>query len=125
MKKHLKSDIDILEQKLLLIKKQEVAQIDEIERELKQLGENGKEENSLDTTSYSMQFENLINSRTRLVKHLTQVNNALLRIKNNYYGNCAETGEPIPIERLLAVPTTTLSMEGKKLKEMKNRQNFQ
>lgn len=41
--------------------------------------------------------------------------NAMLRIKNKVYGVCTVTGELIDKQRLLAVPTTTKSVEGMRL----------
>ena len=40
---------------------------------------------------------------------------ALVRIENKTYGVCRITGKLIPKERLLAVPHTTLSIEGKEI----------
>jgi RNA polymerase-binding transcription factor DksA len=45
---------------------------------------------------------------------------ALVRIENKTYGVCRITGKLIPKERLLAVPHTTLSIEGKEI-EARNR----
>ena len=45
---------------------------------------------------------------------------ALVRIENKTYGVCRITGKLIPKERLLAVPHTTLSLEGKEI-EARNR----
>lgn len=119
MNKYSQEEIAVFKSRLLEIKTQEEKQLQELSNEFAQLTENGKDENSLDTTSYSMQLERIINSMNRLKKHLLHVNNALLRIENNVYGNCAETGIMIPKERLMAVPTTTLSIEGKKIRESK------
>ena len=54
---------------------------------------------------------NMLLSRQRiLVENLT---NALMRVRNKTYGICRETGELIPVERLRAVPHTTLSVAAK------------
>lgn len=42
---------------------------------------------------------------------LRQVEAALERIEAGEYGNCEVDGEPIPVERLEAVPWTTLCIE--------------
>ena len=47
---------------------------------------------------------------------------ALVRIENKTYGVCRITGKLIPKERLLAVPHTTLSLEGKEI-EARNKKN--
>lgn len=106
-------NVEIFQNKLLMMKSHEESQLQAMESQLSDVTGNGKDENSVDATSYTMQVESLINSKNRLIKHLVQINNALLRIDNNAYGICAETGKSISMERLLAVPTTTLSIEGK------------
>lgn len=117
MKRHNAQDLELFRSKLLKIKAKDQAQLEETKLQLIALGENGKEENSTDTTSYSIQFEYLIGFQSRLIKHLAQVNNALMRITNNCYGICSKTGKLIDKNRLLAVPTTTQSMEGKSTKK--------
>ena len=47
----------------------------------------------------------------RFIQHLE---NALLRIENGSYGICRVTGNLISMERLLAVPHATLSIDAKK-----------
>src|SRR5262249_25682154 len=42
---------------------------------------------------------------------LAEVDAALKRIADGTYGICANCGKPIPIERLRAVPWTTLSLD--------------
>ena len=48
---------------------------------------------------------------------------ALVRIENKTYGVCRITGKLIPKERLLAVPHTTLSLEGKEI-EARNKEKY-
>jgi RNA polymerase-binding protein DksA len=47
-------------------------------------------------------------------KYLKQIDEALERIQNGTYGICRITGELIPKERLIAVPTTTITVDAKK-----------
>ncbi|HLS31127.1 MAG TPA: TraR/DksA C4-type zinc finger protein [Flavobacteriaceae bacterium] len=49
----------------------------------------------------------------RLEKFIRDLNNALIRIENESYGICRETGKLIAKERLLLVPHATLSIEAK------------
>jgi DnaK suppressor protein len=42
---------------------------------------------------------------------LRQVEDALARLESGDYGKCEVDGEPIPVERLEAVPWTTLCVE--------------
>lgn len=57
--------------------------------------------------------ENLSQLAARQLKYITNLENALIRIKNGTYGICSVTGKLIPKERLIAVPHTTQSIEAK------------
>jgi len=110
------SDEELKEFELLLLQKREkaIAQILEFDKQLRELTENGKDENSLDNTSYESQMDYLISYRERNEKHLSDIDKALIRVQNRTYGICVVTGELIDKNRLLAVPTTTKSIEAKK-----------
>lgn len=85
-----------------------------IDEQLIELADNSIDENSLDDSSSLMeQKENLTSFRSRQIKHLSDLNAAMLRIKNKSYGICVVTGELIEKARLLAVPTTTKSIKSK------------
>ncbi|MEQ9423725.1 MAG: TraR/DksA C4-type zinc finger protein [Cyclobacteriaceae bacterium] len=57
--------------------------------------------------------ENLSQLAARQQKFMTQLENALVRIKNGTYGICIDTGKLIQKERLRAVPHTMHSIEAK------------
>jgi DnaK suppressor protein len=57
--------------------------------------------------------ENLSQLAARLQKYATQLENALIRIKNGTYGICIDTGKLIPKERLRVVPHTQQTIEAK------------
>ena len=57
--------------------------------------------------------ENLSQLAARLQKYATQLENALVRIKNGTYGVCVDTGKLIPKERLRVVPHTQQTIEAK------------
>ena len=67
----------------------------------------------------SSQTEKTVEMRTinRQRKLLTKINQAINRIKDDTYGYCEETGEPIGIKRLLARPIATLSIEAQEKHE--------
>ena len=46
---------------------------------------------------------------------------ALARIEQGCYGICQETGELIEPERLMALPWTSLSIEGAEIRESMNK----
>lgn len=57
--------------------------------------------------------ENLSQLAARLQKYATQLENALVRIKNGTYGVCVDSGKLIPKERLRVVPHTQQTIEAK------------
>ena len=61
--------------------------------------------------------ENLSQLAARQLKYITNLENALVRIKNRTYGICTVTGKLIPKDRLIAVPHTTQSIEAKMMKK--------
>ena len=74
--------------------------------------------NSLDDNSTSADIVDQASSYTeknvemrainRQIKLISKIDAALKRIKNNTYGFCEETAEPIGLKRLMARPVATL-----------------
>jgi len=58
-----------------------------------------------------------LRTRDRERKLIVKINEALLRIDDDTYGYCEETGEPITIARLDARPIATLSLEAQERHE--------
>ena len=71
------------------------------------------------------QTEKNVEMRTlnRQIKLLSKIEKAIKKIKDNTYGYCEETGEPIGIKRLIARPIATLSIEAQE-KHEKNEKVF-
>ena len=71
------------------------------------------------------QTEKTVEMRTlnRQRKLLTKIDQAIKKIKNDTYGYCEETSEPIGIKRLIARPIATLSIEAQEKYE-KNEKLF-
>ena len=67
----------------------------------------------------SSQTEKTVEMRTlnRQRKLISKIDQAIKKIKNNTYGYCEETGEPIGIKRLIARPIATLSIEAQEKHE--------
>ena len=63
----------------------------------------------------TLQKEILSQQAQRQLEFIRKLQGALVRIENKTYGVCRITGKLIPKERLLAVPHTTLSIEGKEI----------
>jgi DnaK suppressor protein len=62
-----------------------------------------------------------LRTRDRERKLLKKVEKSIKLIDDGSYGYCEETGEPIGIQRLLARPTATLSIEAQERREMKQK----
>ncbi len=62
-----------------------------------------------------------LRARDRERKLLKKIEGALVRIDGGEYGWCEETGEPIGLERLLARPTATLSIEAQERRELRQK----
>jgi RNA polymerase-binding transcription factor DksA len=111
------SDAELEEFRALLEKKLEKAENerDRIHSRLSELEEQADSDRSdyIDDSSnyYDVEQLNVLEHRQR--KHIQDLKNALIRIKNNTYGICTVTGELIDKRRLMAVPTTTKSLEAK------------
>ncbi len=58
-----------------------------------------------------------LRTRDRERKLISKINQALERIREDEYGYCEETGEPISIGRLKARPIATLSIEAQERHE--------
>ena len=71
----------------------------------------------------SSQTEKTVEMRTlnRQKKLLSKIDKAITRIKDNTYGFCEDTGEPIGIKRLIARPIATLSIEAQEKHEKKEK----
>jgi len=71
------------------------------------------------------QTEKTVEMRTlnRQIKLLSKIDKAIKKIKNDTYGYCEETGEPIGLKRLIARPIATLSIEAQE-KHEKNEKIF-
>jgi DnaK suppressor protein len=67
----------------------------------------------------SSQTEKTVEMRTlnRKRKLLSKIDKAIDKIKNNTYGYCEETGDPIGVKRLIARPIATLSIEAQERHE--------
>ena len=82
---------------------------------------------SIDDNSVSADIVDQANSYTdktvemkainRQIKLISKIDKALIRIKDNIYGFCAETAEPIGLKRLMARPIAKLCIEAQEKHE--------
>ncbi|MEM8523552.1 MAG: TraR/DksA C4-type zinc finger protein [Bacteroidota bacterium] len=112
------SDADLAEFKKLIEAKLEKTkkQIDDLEGQIQEATESSEDDfgtDMIDDSSFGSQIEFLSEMLGRQKKHATSLENALKRIENKTYGICVVTGELIDKRRLMAVPTTTKSLQAK------------
>ena len=71
----------------------------------------------LEEGASTLEKEEASQREQRQMEFIKKLQGALVRIENKTYGICRVTGKLIPKERLLAVPHTTLSVEGKEIEQ--------
>jgi RNA polymerase-binding transcription factor DksA len=74
----------------------------------------GRSFNMMEDGAETLMREENAQLASRTEKFITNLEHALIRIKNKTYGICRKTGKLISKERLKLVPHTTLSIEAKK-----------
>lgn len=62
-----------------------------------------------------------LRTRDRQRKLVSKIDAALLRIENDTYGYCDDTGDPISLSRLEARPVATLSLEAQERHERREK----
>ena len=90
------------------------------------LNETDREISSADVIDQATSHtEKTVEMRTlnRQIKLLSKIDKAIKKIKNDTYGYCEETGEPIGLKRLIARPIAALSIEAQE-KHEKNEKIF-
>ena len=110
------SDAELQEFKQLILEKIDVAKqnYDHL------MGTIQKDESSprmiaIEDGSVTMSKEQASASAERQMQFIKKLQAALVRIEQKTYGICRVTGKLIPKGRLMAVPHTTLSVEGKEI----------
>ena len=110
------SDAELQEFKQLILEKIDVAKqnYDHL------MGTTQNDESSpsmiaIEDGSVTMSKEQASASAERQMQFIKKLQAALVRIEQKTYGICRVTGKLIPKGRLMAVPHTTLSVEGKEI----------
>lgn len=62
-----------------------------------------------------------LRTRDRQRKLISKIDSALKRIKDDTYGYCEETGDPIGVKRLDARPVATMSLEAQERHERREK----
>ena len=118
------SDEELQEFKELIMAKIEQAQAnyDRLMDDIK-IDESNPTFKMMEEGASTMQKEISSQQAGRQLDFIRKLQAALVRIENKTYGVCRITGKLIPKERLLAVPHTTLSIEGKEIEAL-NKKNY-
>ncbi len=114
-----KNIIDKCRKKLLKTKTDLLNQVREAQNDMAFSEGHGGDE--ADQTVRLMEEREFLNRNERINHQLMAVEMALARIEQGCYGICEETGEPIEPERLIALPWTSLSIEGAEIRESVNK----
>ncbi|NJK83191.1 MAG: TraR/DksA family transcriptional regulator [Saprospiraceae bacterium] len=120
------SDVELEEFRVLVEDKLVKArkQLDDLQGQIVEVTESSEDgfgTDWIEDSSVGSQIDFLNEMVSRQRKYIDQLENALLRIGNKTYGICAVSGELIDKRRLLAVPTTTKSVNAKTAAPEKSR----
>lgn len=103
------------QQKLLKTKTDLLNQVHEARNDM--VFSEGHTGDEADQTVRLMEEKEFLNRNERINHRLMAVEMALARIEQGCYGICEETGELIESDRLMALPWTSLSIEGAEIRE--------
>ena len=81
----------------------------------------GKHPDAADRATSEAERALELRARDRQRKLIDKIESAIERIENGTYGYCEETGEQINLERLVARPVATLSVEAQERHERRER----
>lgn len=119
------SDAELEEFRQLILEKHSKSkeQLASLQEQIIDITENTADEHGgdwVDDSSINNEVEMLNNMAIRQRMYIKDLENALVRIKNKSYGICSISGQLIDKKRLLAVPTTTKSLEAKSVEQVKS-----
>jgi RNA polymerase-binding transcription factor DksA len=114
------SDEELETFRQVIIQKYEAAksELEDLRSQIVDLSESMESEfgtDYIDDSSAVNELELMNNMAIRKRNYIQDLENAVIRVKNKTYGICSVTGELIDKKRLMAVPTTTKSLEGKEI----------
>lgn len=114
------TESELAEFEAIILRKLEAtsSEIDFITRTLSRKDDNGTDSTAVGSKTLEdgadmREKERLNQASGRLKKFASQLEAALIRLKNGTYGICKDTGKLIPAERLRAVPHTQQTIEAK------------
>ena len=80
-----------------------------------------QEGDQTDHASAASEREFALQNRERIQRLMRQTERALSKLEDGTYGYCEDTGEPIDLKRLMAQPTTSLSLAAQQAREGRTR----
>jgi DnaK suppressor protein len=108
---------------LAFFRKQLLAEQAEVEAHLVEvrnaIADNERSGDELDRAAVEEELRLLLRQADRETRLLHKIRQTLRRIENGDYGYCAETGQPIGLQRLLLRPTAELCLEAKERQEQR------
>ena len=82
--------------------------------------DSGQVGDQTDHASRNSKREFEIQNHQRIQMLLRETEQALAKLQNGTYGYCEDPGEPIDLKRLIAQPTTSLSLSAQQAREGRN-----
>jgi DnaK suppressor protein len=80
-----------------------------------------REGDQTDHATADSEREFMVQNHERVQMLLRQTERALSKLENGTYGYCEDTGEPIDLKRLMAQPSTSLSLAAQQARERRTR----
>ena len=112
--------LEYFRQKLISWKESIIKDADTTLQELQEEG-GLRESDVADRASVETDVALELRARDRQRKLISKIDEALERIRNNEYGYCEESGDPIGVKRLEARPVATLTIEAQERHERMER----
>jgi DnaK suppressor protein len=113
--------VEQMKKKLLDMKEEILQKLVSEDEEFRDIVEKDDSKDLVDIASTDIDKKTLEALGTQEMKRLRLIESALVRIQNGKYGICLKSGEPIPRERLQAIPYALYKIEYQNEMERRNR----
>ena len=110
-----------MKKKLLTMKEEILQKLVSEDEEFRDIVEKDDSKDLVDIASTDIDKKTLEALGSQEMKRLRLIESALVRIQNGKYGICLKSGEPIPKERLEAIPYALYRIEYQNEMERRNR----
>ena len=113
--------VERMKEKLLDMKEEILQKLVSEDEEFRDIVEKDDSKDLVDIASTDIDKKTLEALGSQEMKRLRLIESALVRIQNGKYGVCLKSGEPIPRERLEAIPYALYRIEYQNEMERRNR----